>query len=151
MKRLLYLLLPACLGLTACEFEMSDNGDLDGYWQFTHVDSLQTGGTADMRYSQLFWSVQLNLLEIRNNLDVFRSVLFRFDKSGDRLRLWNPIANIKNISDSIITDTAAFTPYYIRCTLNADNTLETNLLVRKLNSDEMILQNDDYQLYFRKY
>ncbi len=151
MKKLLYLVLAACIGFAACDFETSDNGDLDGYWQLTQVDSMQTGGSVDMRPSSIFWSVQVNLLEIRNNKDVLRSVLFRFDKNGDRLRIWNPITNDRQISDSIVADSATLTPYYIMCTHNADSILETTLQIRKLDSEQMILQNENYQLHFRKY
>ncbi len=151
MKKLLYLVLTATIAFSACDFELSDNGDLDGYWQLTQVDSLQTGGSIDMRPSLIFWSVQVNLLEIRNNKNVNASLLFRFDHSGDILRIWNPIANIRTISDSIVTDKETFTPYYIIGTLGTDNTLESVLHIRELDSERMVLKNENYQLHFRKY
>ncbi len=151
MKKLLYLILTACIFFAACDFEISNNGDLDGYWQFTQVDTLATGGSADMRSSILFWSVQVNLLEIRNNTSQDSSVLFRFDKSGDILRIWNPVANIRAISDSLVTDSNMLSRYYINCHKNKDNTLETILHIKELNDEQMVLTNEAYQLHFRKY
>ncbi len=151
MKNLLYLILTACIGFTACTFETSNNGDLDGYWQLSQVDSLKKGTSVDKRASGLFWSVQVNLLEIRNNTSPDSSIFFRFDKSGDILRIWAPIANIRAISDSVIKDSARLSAYYLHSTLRPDSTLESVLHINELNSDRMVLENNSYRLHFRKY
>jgi hypothetical protein len=137
--------------LTACDFETSNNGDLDGYWQLKQVDTLATGGSADMRTSGLFWSVQVNLLETRDNKNANINIYWRFEKTGDRLRIWNPIANNRAISDSIVKDPATCAGYYIQATPMADGNLESVLLINKLNSDDMVLSNNSYRLHFRKY
>ncbi|MBQ9672416.1 MAG: lipocalin-like domain-containing protein [Prevotella sp.] len=150
MKKLLYLIISACAVFAACDFETSDNGELDGYWQLRQVDTL-AGGIADMRNSGLFWSVQVNLLEVRDNYNPFNSLLFRFDKAGDILRIWNPIVNHKRISDSIVHDSATLARYYIVGTYNADSVLESVLHIQELGGEHMVLTNKLYRLHFRKY
>ena len=86
MKRLL-LLLATCAGLTACEVRTSDNGDFDGLWQLTALDSLDSGRTVDMHTSGEYWAVQVHLLEVRNMKGGHGAVIFRFDFAGDSLKL----------------------------------------------------------------
>lgn len=150
MKKLLYLALTACICFTACDFETSDNGDLDGYWQLRQVDTLN-GGSTDMRNSGLFWSVQVNLLEIHDNITPTNSILFRFEKSGDILRIWNPIVNNRPISDSIVKSPNTLAYYYVESYYKPDSTLEAILHIQELGSERMVLQNDSYRLHFRKY
>ena len=65
MKRLLYLVI-ICAGLSSCELETSSNGKLDGMWLMTTVDTLETGGSADVRESLITWSFQVNLMQLRH-------------------------------------------------------------------------------------
>lgn len=150
MKKLLYLFTAICMLSTACDFETSDNGSLDGYWQLSQLDTL-TAGSSDMRSSGLFWSVQVRLLEIRNNFDANRSILFRFEQKGDYLRLWNPVADNKNISDSVITSPVTLAQYNIEGALNAEGVLESTLKVEQLDDDRMVLSNSGFRFHFRKY
>lgn len=143
-KKLVYLFLSAFLVLTACDFETSDNGDLDGYWQLKQIDTLATNGTTDMRESGLFWAVQVRLLELRDIQSHNINILFRFDHTGNQLRIYDPIADNRQISDSVITDLSTLQPYGIE---HADETLT----IEKLNSECMILTNQSYRFHLRKY
>lgn len=58
------LVLLASCGLV--EFEHSENGKLDGYWHLESVDTLSTGGKADLRQERWFWAVQGTVFQLYN-------------------------------------------------------------------------------------
>lgn len=149
MKKLLYIFITLCIALTACDFETSDNGDIDGYWQLCQLDTL-TGGSTDMRHSLLFWSVQARLLEIHNNQETLKSILFSFEQNGDSLRIWNPVFNDRNISDSLAIP-ADLTNYNLDSRVNADGVLESALKIDQLDDERMVLTNSRFRFHFRKY
>ena len=149
MKKLFYILFTFCIALTACDFETSNNGDIDGYWQLSQLDTL-TGGSTDMRHANLFWSVQVKLLEIRNIEAPLRSILCRFHQDGDSLRIWNPVFNDRNISDSLaLPKDLDF--YNLDYRVNAENMLESSLKIYQLDSERMVLTNSRFRFHFRKY
>lgn len=143
MKTARYCLLFLFALLTACDFETSDNGDLDGFWQLHQLDTLATGGSTDMRNSSIYWAVQVNLLEIRRLSDYY-SVIFRFDKSGSQLHLTNPICDNRDISDSIITSAETLRPFGLLHTSETFN-------IETLNSDHFVITNEAYRFHLRKY
>ena len=141
MMRKTLFALAVCLGLGACEVRMSDNGDFDGLWQLSAIDSTRSG--------------QVHLLEVRNSKGGHSSVLFRFDLTGDSLKLRSPYYdesgeggdNIKELEEVTAKHAQAvksLKPYGI------DVPTQGYRLVT-LDSDEMILQKDDVKLCFRKY
>ena len=135
--------------LTACELHTSDNGDLDGFWQMTQMDTLETNRSGDMRSLKIFWAVQGDMLEMRDlhNIDVTQcheKVNFRFRLEDGKLYLSEPIANDRDISDSIITNPATVAFYGL-------SSLEQILDVIRLDSEKMTLQTELYRMYFRKY
>lgn len=141
-----------CMALLtmACDhFHTSDNDSLDGMWQLTNVDTLATNGTADVRQCEIFWSVQARLLEMmkyapKADGEWQTSVFFRFELSGDRLRLYDPVADERAFSDSIITDVSTIWYYGI-------SHLDETLKVLQLNSSRMTLESERLRMYFRKY
>jgi hypothetical protein len=143
MRTAQYCLLFLFALLTACDFETSDNGDLDGFWQLHQLDTLATGGSTDMRDSAIYWAVQVKLLEIRRLSDYY-SVMFRFDKSGSQLRISNPVCDDRDISDSIITSAETLRPFGL---LNTSETFN----IETLNSDHFVITNEAYRFHLRKY
>lgn len=144
MKRLL-LLLATCAGLTACEVRTSDNGDFDGLWQLTALDSLDSGRTADMHTSGEYWAVQVHLLEVRNMKGAHGAVLFRFDFAGDSLKLRSPYYDESGENGTLPThDVSRLKAYGI-------DRSDQAFRVVTLDSDDMVLQKEDVRLRFRKY
>ena len=144
MKRLIWAML-ACLVLTGCEVRMSDNGDFDGLWQMTAIDSVATGRTRDMHTFGEYWAVQVHLLNVHNTKGRHGSVLFRFDFVGDSLKLRSPY-----IDES---GEGATLPAHNVSSLKAwgiDHS-EQGYRVVTLNGDEMVLQKENVRLRFRKY
>lgn len=146
MKILSRIIILAVMGLAcACDkFHTSDNGALDGYWQLTAVDTLANGHSTDMKEKMIFWAVQTDLLEIRDLTDKHPNILFRFNRSANTLRLYEPVANNRIISDSIINNPA--TLYYYGL-----SHLSETLQVLHLSSSNMTLQSERLRMNFRKY
>ena len=144
MKKLLALL-TVCAGLTACEVRTSDNGDFDGFWQLTAIDSLVNGRSVDMHTSGEYWAVQVHLLEVRNTRGQHEDILFRFGFEGDSLRLRSPYYDESGENGELPEhDVTELKPYGI-------DRSEQAYRVLKLNSDNMVLQKEDIKLSFRKY
>lgn len=135
--------------LMSCELHTSGNGDFDGFWQMTQMDTLETNRSGDVRSLKIFWAVQGNMLEMRDlhNVDValcHEKINFRFRLEEGRLYLSEPIANDRPISDSIIVNPATVVFYGL-------SSLEQVLDVVQMESGKMTLQTKLYRMYFRKY
>ena len=146
MKRILTALCATVLTLTACDhFHFSDNGDLDGLWQLTQVDTLANGKTTDAREQEIFWAVQANLLEMQKiHQEEQLAIFFHFQLEGDRLTLFDPVADNRAISDSIVTDVSTIWFYGL-------SHLRETLRVVELNNKRMTLESERLRMYFRKY
>ena len=144
MRRLVFALM-LCLGLSACEIRVSDNGDFDGLWQLTTVDSFATGRQMDMRSSGEYWAVQVHLLEVRNTKGCHNSVVFRFSFEGDSLKLRSPYVG-EYVEDSLTLgyDITEVQPYFI-------DSFDQGFRIHTLNSSRMVLDKEDVRLSFRKY
>ena len=146
MRKILYLL---ALGMMAvsCELETSGNGNLDGYWQMSQVDTLETGGIADTRESLIYWGVQGNLIQIRyseNYVYLGEGLLFRFDNKKSMLTLSSPVIHHLYETDEPVDDVEILKPYGIYH-------LEEKFSIELLDEDSMVLTNDVLRLHFRRY
>ncbi|MCR4809659.1 MAG: lipocalin-like domain-containing protein [Prevotella sp.] len=135
------------LFLSACHFEVSDNGDLDGFWQLYSEDTLSSGQSADMRQSGIYWAVQMRLLSIEAKKQNIR-FLFRFTHEGSTLRLYDPRVDFRpsfgERADTAVT--CADSLHFLGL-----NSLDESFFVEELNSSRMTLRNDSLRLYFRRY
>ncbi len=142
-----FLLLAACLVMAvSCGdlFETSGNGDLDGYWQLSQVDTLQNGASADMTGSKVFWAVQGKFLDI---IDTHRSnygYMFRFQHTVDSLLLSDARVNQRELFDSLLTDVSPLRPLGV-------NDLAEHFLVEQLTGSRMVLRGKVLRLHFRKF
>ena len=135
----------ATLLLTAsCDVVTSDNGDLDGYWQLSRIDTLQSGGTTDMTRSRLFWSVQTDLLKVSDLTYQHDACLLRFDCHDDSLILYSPYLFDQLAGDTPLTDPAALYPYGIR-------SLNERYCIEQLDGSRMRLHSAALRLYFNRY
>lgn len=145
MKRLVYIYMVLGMMMTSCTLETSDNGDLDGFWQLYQLDTLSTGGVADMREKTIFFAVQMRLLEIKNpSGDAHKNVIFRFEHQGDSLVIYNPRFNNREESDPEITDPSVLNQYGLY-------RLRESFFVSNLNDSNMDLKSDRFWFHFRKY
>lgn len=147
MQRLFYFLIISIIWLlTSCDLQMSDNGDLDGFWQLCSVDTLATGQTVDMRQSQVSWAVQGSLLETRiaEGIEIGTNVVFRFEHHPDSLWLYAPYLIDRDQGDIQVADVTVLRPFGI-------NELEERFGILQLDGDALILQSKQLRLHFRKY
>ena len=130
---------------SSCTLETSNNGDLDGFWQLTQLDTIATGGVTDMREKNAFWAVQMHFLEIKNASGyIYGNVLFRFEHNRDSLIIFSPRYNNRNAGDPEITDPKELNEYGIYH-------LRESFFVGRLNGDYMDLQSDRFRFHFRRY
>ena len=146
MKRLLIYIIGVALMMTACEFHTSDNGDLDGFWQLSSVDTLATGGTRDLRYDQLSWSFQGRLVELRDARDYTLSgdLIGRFQHHGDSLSLSDFYFSKRDSGDIRLLEPSPLRRYGV-------SSLQQSFQVLQLGGSRMTLQSDSLRLNFRRY
>ena len=132
------------IGLTACDVEFSDNGDLDGFWQLCSIDTLETGRTGDVRDKGLTWAFEGKLLEVRDVQKVHQDIILSFSHGNGTLQIFSPYLVYREEGDLKIEDIDFMRPYGI-------NQLEESFRVLELNSDRMVLESEVVRLSFRKY
>lgn len=127
----------------SCKIETLDNGDLDGMWHLTKVDTLATSTTADMGNKRIYWSFQARLLELDDKSGAHQSILMRFEHNGAILRLYDPYIYDREDGDKALEDITLLNPYGI---VAPDETYT----IESLNGSKMVLLSGTYRMYFTK-
>lgn len=132
--------------------KLSDNGDLDGMWQFMTITYARNGvydSTVNAKDYKAYLSFQLDLARIswRNVAitDATKNILCRFNHQGNTLQLHDFYLDFA-ASDSLITDanTLLLTPLGIK----GNNVTFT---VLEENKNSLILQSDYARIVLRKF
>lgn len=133
------------LALPSCDIHTSDNGDFDGYWHLTRVDTLQTGNSCDMSGHRVFWGVQGALIEAvdHDNDSTHYGYLFYFTRDGESLRLYNAHCHMREEGDPVVEDPSVLSPLGI-------NALDAQFNILTLNRNRMVLEDAQLRLSFRK-
>ena len=130
--------------LAACQIESPHNDKLDGYWHIEQIDTIATGGHADMREARITWSIQAHLLQIRNyDSDERQIYVFHFNSDGQTLQLTDAYFDDRTIGDSIITDYSQIQPYGV-------NTIPVVYTIESINRERMVLNDGTIRISFRK-
>ena len=142
MKRILYILSTLLL-FCSCDIESSKNGDLDGFWHLERVDTISTSGSLDLSQEKLFWAFQKDLLQLRGDEQEF---YLRFNHHDNYLDLSDPRLRDREKDDPAISSSTMYLilPYGI-------NEEEESFQVVTLDNDNMVLRNQNLQLWFRKF
>lgn len=143
MKNIALLLLTTII-VAACTLEDSDNGDLDGYWHLTKVDTLATGGNKDLSNESLFWAIQGKLLYLRDNNDVYKECIGHFKVEGDSLYVVDMYYFNRKDGDPKIFNVDVLRPYGL-------NKMTEDFEIVTITGSKAILQSDDIRLYFKKF
>lgn len=133
----------AAITLSSCTIETSDNGDLDGFWHLTSVDTLSTGGVRDMSEELIFWSVQVNLLNTVDRQGSAGSYFFRFERGESTLRLYSPCLDDRMSGDPEVTSPEVLQPFGV-------NAIDETFNVERLTNSRMTLSSDELRLSFVK-
>lgn len=145
--RYILLAITALLSLTACEIESHSNGKLDGFWHLERVDTIATGGIADMSSDLIFWAVQSKLVEMGNraaNATDANKYIFRFSHAGGKLSLSEGRLSNRIYGDPLLEDVAPLRPFGI-------SQLNEVFDVDALTGSKMILRSATLRLTFRKF
>ncbi len=129
--------------LSACELETSHNGKLDGWWLLTAVDTLQTGGHANVEAQQCTWAFQGRLLELRDVPGQRGDYLLSFAQHGDDLLLSHPYFSARDSGDIAVQTPQPLHPYGIQ-------TLSEQFSITTINRQRMVLTSASLRLYFRR-
>ena len=128
--------------LCGCELETTDNGDLDGYWHLEQVDSLAGQRSIDYGQSNIFWSIQFELLQLSNLED--NTIIYKLVYDNRQLTLANPCMFDRADGDTLVTNMEVLRQYGV-------NALQENFKVVTLESRTMVLESPVLRLHFRKY
>ena len=129
--------------LSACELETSHNGKLDGWWLLTAVDTLQTGGHANVEAQQCTWAFQGRLLELRDVSGQRGDYLLSFAQHDNDLLLSHPYLSARDSGDIAVQTPQPLHSYGIQ-------TLSEQFLITAINRQRMVLTSASLRLYFRK-
>ena len=139
----LSILFAFMLCLSACELETSHNGKLDGWWLLTAVDTLQTGGHANVEAQQCTWAFQGRLLELRDVPGQRGDYLFSFTQHGDDLLLSHPYLSARDSGDIAVQTPQPLHPYGIQI-------LSEQFSIITIDRHHMVLTSASLRLYFRR-
>lgn len=141
-KSLVYII--GVVLLAACsKVETSDNGHLDGFWHLRSIDTLQTGGRADLAENGLTWAFQGEIMEVRDVKKVHQDLILHFQHSEGQLRLSEPYLVDRDHGDVALEDAELLRPYGIQG-------LSETFRVVELSSGSMVLESPVLRLHFRK-
>lgn len=129
--------------LSACELETSHNGKLDGWWLLTAVDTLPTGGHANVEAQQCTWAFQGRLLELRDVPGQRGDYLLSFAQHGDDLLLSHPYLSARDSGDIAVQTPQLLHPYGIQ-------TLSERFSITTIDRRRMVLTSASLRLYFRR-
>ena len=125
--------------LAACEIETPSNGDLDGLWHLETVDTLTTGGRANLSDCRVFWAVQARLLNVSSENE---SYYLKFLHKGGMLTVRDAYEDFRQSNDSTYE---FLKPYGI-------SALPDTFSVRQLNSNRMVIEKaEGIRLSFTKF
>ncbi|MBQ5981751.1 MAG: lipocalin-like domain-containing protein [Prevotella sp.] len=130
--------------LTSCEIETHAKGNIDGNWHLEQIDTLETGGSKDIRENRIFWGIQANLVQLRSYYDPENIYILRFSKTDKTFQLYEPRLNDREKHDPAVTDVTLLNPYGI-------NELQESFQIEKLSGSKMILKSAKLRLHFETF
>lgn len=132
----------ALIALASCTLERSDNGDLDGFWHLTSIDTLATGGYADYSEKQVFWMFQGKLYKTREYTK-YTAVVGHFQMEGDSLFVTDVFKDDRMNDDPAIENVSEIYVYGF-------SAINEHFKIVSLSSSNMTLQSKTLRLGFRK-
>ena len=128
--------------LCGCKMDTSHNGDLDGYWKLTSIDSLTLGITTDYTDRSIFWAVQKDLINVRDNAGG-NEYVFRFEQTDSSLTVYNGQLYDKLNGNVMVEEMLELAPFGI-------NSQPAFFVIDHLSSRRMSIHDDLLRLNFKK-
>lgn len=142
------------MSLSSCEIETSDNGKLDGFWHLERIDSLDNGNTVDCSNQQIFWGVQLRLIEAKDlGNNTYKRLYLRFEQTPDSLYI-NKVYENHWHEDNPNDEVGGDVPVEM---VNDDtrhygiNNIPEGFLKERLDGSKMVLKSKMLRLTFRQF
>lgn len=143
--KILFSLITILFALASCGdlLEHSQNGELDGYWKLTTIDTLATGGQKSVSEQSLFMAVQgkIMMLNDRNNGDEY---VFQFNHADGHLKIFDARQSNRGKGDPLLTDPEGLRSFGF-------NNLEEDFTVEKLTGGKLVLNDGTLRLHFVKF
>lgn len=131
--------------LSSCD-KVPINGDLDGLWQLTTIQTPEA--TRDVKSTRAYLSIQLHLSQWEQGGTTFYS---HFKHEGDSIRFYDfthaSLHRDKNDDDEWITEEEMRGGIMDAWGIHS---LDARYRTRQLDSDALVLERADTVLYFRK-
>lgn len=124
--------------VVGCTIETSGNGSLDGAWHLLRINDEAPAQT------QLYWSFQGKMLELRDKKDSSGAYLLRFQRKDDELKLSEPHIYGRENGDKVLEDSALLKPFGI-------DDIDEPYAVERLDNSRMTLKSSTMKLEFRKF
>lgn len=143
--KILFSLITILFTLASCGdlLEHSQNGELDGYWKLTTIDTLATGGQKSVSEQSLFMAVQGKILMLndRNNGDEY---VFQFNHADGHLKIFDARQSNRGKGDPLLTDPEGLRPFGF-------NNLEEDFTVDEFTSGKLVINDGTLRLHFIKF
>ena len=145
MKRLaIYIIIGVALLLTSCHIVSSNNGALEGLWQLTVIEDVQTGVVTDGRDNGVSWAFQGGMVQIKANSLPLDHVIGKFDKGDGTLRVYHMAVFTHGKGDTPVEDATLLEGTGV-------TQLDETFRILELNSNTLRLESSQMRLFFRKY
>ena len=158
MSKFLFFILYSLffITLTGCSTHSSDNGDLDNWWYLRQVENINVNDNAnpnveDYVSKKVFWSFIGSLMQTQGA--GAGTYLYRFDHSGNTLRVHTPRHHSRGKGDPLLTEDELskleVQGLHLKDKGNVNDgeiIYEETFTVEELNSDRMVLLNEDKNL-----
>ena len=144
MKKVITWLIIIIISVSACDIEQSNIGELEGLWQLYRTDTIATGGSADLRESQLSWAFQGELLEMKSHPLSRLDFVARYTITSDSLFVEDLRVLDREKGDPLpdnLEDVKCF----------GINTPNEHFRLLFFNKEQMRLQSETLIIYLRKY
>lgn len=146
MKKIIYAVL-MCMIISSCDVHTSNNGDLDGFWCLTQVDTLANGKSVEYRDNRVFWAFTAGLMTTRQMpADDHEEYVYHFEHNGNTLSIGDAYLSDRVNGDRLIKEDSLFAlrPHGI-------NDLHEVFTIEHLSSSSMTLKGNMLKLNFEKY
>lgn len=147
--RLFVLAIVSTLLLSSCDMIVrSENGDLDGMWYLTSIDSISNSTSIDTHGQRRTWSFQHKLVQYFNydENNWTKTIMGRFDLKDDMLILRDPFVYNRMDGDYFLDQDSIelLYPYGI-------NSIPDTFIIDKLNRKELNVTSNIVRLHFIRF
>ena len=141
----------ASLFFGSCEFEASENGDLDGFWHLERIDTLANGNSADLSRLHIFWGIEHHLISARQSDFNKESMYFRFEQTRDSLMVTKVYLDHGHQDNGPIGGDIPLNKVSADLRYYGVNNIPEGFAKEALDGSKMILRSKTLRLQFRKF